>query len=197
MTQQKETLYSLTDKVLLLLEYVEGSENPEELAQLLEDNQEALQLSIDEKLEGLMTIRQNRIARMNALKEEADRLSKLAKQEEKEIEKLTKYAEFELTRLGHTYKDKKLAKRTVGKFNLKFKKLPPKLEIVDASKIPTQYMNVPPTPAAKPDAKELLDLLKEKAEFLHGKKWTEQIEGLALDEFGIKLINNNSKFEIE
>ena len=194
-TTVNETLYSLTNNLLQLLEYVESAENPEELAELIADSKEALELSIDEKLEGMMTIRQNKLARINALKEEAARLTDLAKSEEKAIEKIEKYAESELTKIGHNYKDN--AKKMVGKFNFTFKKLPPKLEIVDASKIPPQYMNIPTPPPAAPDKKELLDLLKKKAEFLHGKKWTKEIDELPLEEYGIKLVNNNSKFEVK
>lgn len=191
----KETLYSLTNNLLRLQEFIEQAESPEELAELIADSKEALEISIDDKIEGMMTIRQNKLARANALKEEAARLKKLAESEEKAAERIVKYAADELSKLGHNYKEN--AKKTVGKFNLQFKKLPPVVEIVDASKIPAQYMNIPPTPAATPDKKELLDLLKQKAEFLHGKKWTKEIDGLDLEEFGIKLVNNNSKFEVK
>jgi hypothetical protein len=190
-----ESLYSLTDKMLKLLSFVEEAENPEELAELIADSKEALEISIENKLEGMMMIRQNKLARISALEEEAKRLKDIAAKEQKQVDKIEKYAQDEMTKLGHSYKEK--SSKAIGKFTLKFKKLPPKLEIVDASKIPTQYMNIPPAPAAKPDSKELLDLLKKKAELLHGKKWTKEIDGLELAEFGIKLINNNSKFEVE
>lgn len=190
-----ETLYSLTNNLLRLQEFIEEAENPEELAELIADSKEALELSIDEKIEGMMIIRQNKLARANALKEEAERLKKLAESEEKAAEKVEKYAASELEKLGHNYKEN--AKKTVGKFNLTFKKLPPKLEIIDESKIPAQFMNIPAPPKPTPDKKELLDLLKKKAEFLHGKKWTKEIDGLDLEEFGIKLVNSNSKFEVK
>jgi hypothetical protein len=190
-----ETLYSLTNNLLRLQEFIEQAENAEELADLIADSKEALEVSFDEKLEGMMTIRQNKLARINALEEEAARLKKLAESESKAIGRIEKYAASELEKLGHNYKEK--AKKTVGKFDLQFKKLPPKLEIVDQSKIPAQYMNIPTPPPAAPDKKELLDLLKKKAEFLHGKKWTKEIDGLDLEEFGIKLVNNNSKFEVK
>lgn len=197
MTTENQSLYSLTDKMLQLLAFVEQAENPEELAESIAETQEALQMSIDEKLDAIMTIRQNKLSRVNALKEEAKRLTELAAKEQKQVEKMEKYAEDELTRLGYSYKDKKLSSKAVGKFNLKFKKLPPKLEIVDASKIPPQFMNIPTPPPPKPDAKELLDALKKKAEFLHGKKWAKEIDGLTLEEWGIKMVNSNQKFEIE
>lgn len=194
-----ESLYTLTDKLLALAAYIESADGSEELKELLEDSEEALQLSIDEKLEGIMTIRQNKLARIGAIQDEIKRLNGIIEGEQKTVTRLEKYAEEELVRLGHSYKDKKKAVRAVGKFNLKFKKLPPKLEIVDAKKIPPQYMNIPTPkpPEPKPDAKELLDLLKQKAEFLHGKKWAKEIDGLELEEFGIKMVNNNQKFEIE
>lgn len=192
-----ESLYSLTGKMLQLLAFVEEAENVEEMTESIAETKELIEMSIDEKLEGLLTIRQNKLARVNALKEESKRLLELAAKEDKEIEKIEKYAESQLSALGYSYKDKKLSTKAVGKFNLQFKKLPPKLEIIDAKKIPAQYMNIPPTPAAKPDSKELLDLLKTKAELLHGKKWTKEIDRLELEEFGIRLINDNSKFEVK
>jgi hypothetical protein len=197
MTVNNESLYSLTDRMVQLLNFVEQAENPEELAESIAETKELLEMSIDDKLEGIMTIRQNKLARVSALEDEAKRLTELAKKEKTQIAKMEKYAEDELTRLGYSYKDKKNSVKAVGKFNMKFKKLPPKLEIIDAKKIPSDYMNIPPTPAAQPDKKELLDLLKKKAEFLHGKKWTKEIDELKLEDFGIRLVNNNQKFEIE
>lgn len=191
-----EALYSLTDKVKSLLNYIEAAENPEELAESLADTKELLDMSIDDKFEGMMTIRQNKLARVDALKAEAKRLTELAKTEEKQVEKIEKYAEFEMQKLGYSHKSKEKM-RAVGKFNIGFKKLPPILEIVDASKIPAKYMNIPAPPAPTPDKKELLDLLKLKAETLHGKKWSKEIDGLALEDFGIKMVNSNQKFEIK
>jgi hypothetical protein len=188
------TLYTLTNKVLMLQEYIEKAENPEELAELIADSKEALELSIDDKLEGMMTIRQNKLARVNALKEESARLAELAKKEQKEVERIEKYAQDQLSTLGHSHKEK--SKKIVGNFEMKFKKLPPKLEIVDAKKVPAKYMSIPKPKPAEPDKKALLDLMKEKAKFLHGDKWTKEIDELALEDFGIKLENNNQKFEI-
>lgn len=190
-----ETLYTLTNKVLLLQEYIEQAENPEELAELIADSKEALELSIDDKLEGMMTIRQNKLARVAAIKEESSRLLEIAKKEEKEVERIEKYAAQQLSEIGHSYKEKQ--KRQVGMFNLKFKKLPTSIEIVDAKKIPMKYMSIPKAPEAKPDKKALLDLMKEKAKFLHGEKWTKEITELELAEFGIKLVNDRQKFEVE
>jgi Siphovirus Gp157 len=197
MTNNTESLYSLTDKMLQLLAFVERAENPEELAESIAATEAELQMSIEDKLEGMMTIRQNKLARIEALKNEAKRLTDLAKIEESAVGRIEKYAEDEMTRIGYTYKDKKKSTLAAGKFNLQFKKLPPKLEILDEKKIPMNFMNIPAPPPAAPDKKALLDALKKKAEFLHGKKWTGQIDELPLEEWGVKLVNNNSKFEVK
>lgn len=191
-----ETLYTLTDKLRLIQRHLEEAEDLDDLKELLQDTEEALSLSIDDKLEGMMTIRQNKLARVEALEAEAKRLKELAKSEQIQIKRLEEYAEFELKKLGYSYnaKDKK---RAVGKFTVGFKKLPPKLEILDESKIPMQYMNIPPMPQATPDKAELLKVLKQKAEFKHGKKWTKEIEEMEIEEFGVKLINNNQSFEVK
>jgi hypothetical protein len=189
------TLYELTNQMKMLQEYIEQAENPEELAVLIKDSKEALELSIDDKLEGMMMIRQNKQARIDGLKAEAERLLVVADKEQKEIDRIERYAEQQLTELGHSHKENQ--KRVAGKFNFKFKKNPPKLEILDKDKIPAKYMNVPKTPAPAPDKAALLKLMKEKAEFLHGKKWTKEIDELVLEDFGIKMENNNQKFEIE
>lgn len=192
-----ETLYSLTDKVIRLQQFVEEAENPEELAELLADSEEALELSIDDKLEGMMTIRQNKAARAEALKLEAKRLQDLAKAEENQVKRIEAYAESELLKLGYRHNDKNKKIREVGKFNIGFKKLPSVLEITDASKIPAKYMNMPPVPEATPDKKELLDLLKKKAEFLHGKKWSASVDELVLEDFGVKLVNDRQAFQVK
>ncbi|QFG05719.1 host-nuclease inhibitor protein [Bacillus phage 035JT001] len=190
------TLYNLTDKMRALLDYIQDAENPQELEELLKDSKEALDLSIDEKLEGMMMIRQNKLARANALKEEAKRLNDLAKQEEAEVDRIESYAAYELEKLGYDHKAKERY-RSVGKFNLGFKKLPPSVEILDASKIPTQYMNIPVAPPPSPDKKEIAKLLKTKAETLYGSKWTKEKDEIVIEEFGVKLVNNKQKFEIK
>jgi len=184
------TLYELSNRMLELQALIENHEG--DMTDILLDTEEMLEMSLDDKLEGIMKVRQNKLAKVDAFKQEENRLAERRKREEKEISKLEQYLEAELTRLGYNYKEKK--KREVGTFAIQFKKLPPKLEIVNPDKIPFDYMNIPvvqPTP----DKKELLDFLKKKV----AEKGLDikTVDEFAFDEYGIKLVNNGQKVDFK
>lgn len=186
------SLYEIS-KNISELEYIIENHEGEMNLEVLTDTEESLQLSLDDKLEGIMKIRQNKLSRIDTFKAEEKRLAEMRKEEEKSIEKLEKYATMQLQRLGYNYKDKK--KRDVGIFAIQFKKLPPKLEILDETKIPMDYMNIPIPPKPTPDKKELLDFLK--AEVLKNGKDIKKIDEFDYAQFGIKLINNGEKVDFK
>lgn len=186
------SLYEIT-KNISELEYIIENHEGEMNLEVLGDTEESLQLSLDDKLEGIMKVRQNKLSRIETFKTEEKRLSELRKTEESSIAKLEKYAVMQLQRLGYNYKGKK--KRDVGIFAIQFKKLPPKLEILDETKIPMTYMNIPIPPNPTPDKKELLDFLK--AEVLKNGKDIKKIDEFNYADFGIKLINNGEKIDFK
>lgn len=186
------SLYEIT-KSIAELEYIIDNHEGEMNLDALRDTEESLELTLDDKLEGIMMVRQNKLSRIETFKNEEKRLAELRKEEESAIAKLEKYAVMQLQRVGYNYKSKK--RRDVGIFAIQFKKLPPKLEILDETKIPMDYMNIPIAPKPSPDKKELLDFLK--AEVLKNGKDIKKIDEFDYAKFGIKLINNGEKVDFK
>lgn len=200
-----ETLYSLTDKALELAQYIEDNAD-QNLEELLKDTIESIELSIDEKLEAILKIRQNKLAAAKAIKEEMERMKKRMDSLNGEAARLEAYLDFEVRRLGHTYKDKKMKKRVVGNWELSIKKKVPTLEIVDSNKIPMNFFVMQPAPAPAVDRKALLDHLKEKAiEHLEATKdpdrktkvKMDEVDVFDLEDMGIRLVNNQSTLNIK
>jgi Siphovirus Gp157 len=188
-----ETLYQLTGKLLEFQNFLEGFDaTDEESLKAMQDTMESLQISTQEKFEGLMKVRANKMARLQGVIMEINRLSDMKTSIEREIVSIEKYADMELSKLAqaHPKDSKKAFKFEAGAFTLKYKKLPPVLEITDAEKIPLQYMVMPPVPQEKPDKKAILDDLKKQID-------TKEIKDFEFPEWGVKVVNTNKKMEIK
>lgn len=126
------TLYNLSEEYLQLINFIELS-GDEEIPKVIDEKLEQVEDDIDAKVENIAKIIQEKQGELEAIKYEADRLNRLKKRKENEIERLTEWAYSNLKRVG-----KKSIKSDI--FDIKIKKNPPKVNILDSTLIPEEYI---------------------------------------------------------
>lgn len=135
-----------------------------------DDTIEALEGSADEKAENVARMIDNFVAQAKVLKEEEDLLKKKRKTLENSVDFLTGNLEVYLKSRGKQ-------EHQVGMYKLRYKKLPPIVEVIDQEEIPEAYL-VPQPP--KVDKQGLARVLK---------------DGEAVP--GVELITGRTKFEVK
>lgn len=157
------TLYELTDIYGMLTAALEAAETEEERDELLAQ-MEMTGVDIREKCENYAKAMLNLGAEAEALKAESKRLADIAARKLKAVEKL-KLGVQNAMQIAQT------AKVETGIGTWSVRKNPPKCVILDAEKIPVEYL-IPQPP--KVDAKAIIAAYKDTGELIDG---TEIVRG--------------------
>ena len=136
-------LHNLTDVGLKLQEIIESSEG--DFSKALID----FQGEFNEKVVSLGMVYRNIIAEVGVYKAESKRLADIAVSKEKRAEGLRVYMEREMEQLG-------IESIKGDTFSVKFRKLPPIVQIEDLDKIPASYKRIIPQ-AVEADKRKLLE----------------------------------------
>lgn len=144
-------LYELTQALKQMESMIEEGEYTKED---LRDTLEALEMSIDEKVENIVKMVRNMESDVLALKEEEKRLEGRRKALESKVTGLKDYVSYTMTSVG-----KKEIKTPL--FTAKFQKNPPSVDVYDEAMIPGEFFKV--DIVEKLDRKALLEHLKKGA----------------------------------
>ena len=192
-------LYQLTGNLANLRQMIAEAESPEQVAELLKDTIEATEESIGEEIEGLIALQREYESAAERFKAEKDYFAKKQSEQNHKAETLKKFIMDTLHYVGLDHKNKKKLETKFG--NVGFQKNPPRLEVLDKSKIPMEYEIIP---EPQYDLKQLLADYKDRVkvekevEGKNGKmkKVVEDIDEVILEDLGIKIVNNEAHLRI-
>lgn len=125
-------LYELTEAYAELMMQYEDAENDVERARTLHALTN-LEDDIEVKAENIVRIIKDRESKINAYSNEIERLSEKRRIEKYAIERLKSYALFAMGIAGATS-----IETTIGKLSVQMN--PPKVEVVDISKVPARFL---------------------------------------------------------
>jgi isopentenyl diphosphate isomerase/L-lactate dehydrogenase-like FMN-dependent dehydrogenase len=144
-------LYEITDRYTQALELIHDPDKYDQLNDTLESLDEPMQ----EKLESIGKIRQNKLAEAEALKAEADRLMERAKKAKKEADSLANYVEFTMKK--HNFK-----KLETPLFKFSFRKST-SLVVTNIENVPEHFLKPqPPKPDVAGMKKHIKQVFEEK-----------------------------------
>jgi Siphovirus Gp157 len=194
--EQMNELYKLTGQLGQLKDMIAFAENKEEMEKMLEDTIEATEETIGEEVEGLIAIQREYEAEAEKFKREKEYFDKKERELKAKAETVKAFMAQTLAFMGIDHKNKRKITTKFG--NVGFQKNPPQLEIVDESKIPMEYEIIP---QPEFDKKSMLADLKDRLTYEEqeeGKKkpTKKQLDELLIEEWGVKLVNNNSHLRI-
>lgn len=149
-------LYEMTGAYNQILDMIEEGADPE----VLQDTLDSIETAIEEKADGIGMVLKSIEANAKALKEEEQRLAERRRHFENEAKRLKEYLQSQLELIGT-----RKVKGTLFSFTIQ--KNPASLNVLDDSKIPSEYW-IQQDP--KLDKKSLIKLIKD----------GEEIEGVEL-----------------
>lgn len=178
-------LYEIAQNIIQLEELLESMEEGDDTFDSVKEYLDGLEIDLSHKVENIVKYIKNLEAQSEMYKVEKQRLMKLESSSKKKVEGLKEYLSEMLQSLGYDHKNKRKVETSIGKVG--FKKLPPKLEIVDIDKVPAQF--------DKPLQREVskTDLLKYAKEMAGDLK---NVDEVVLEEIGVKIVNDNSSLLI-
>lgn len=134
-------LYEITDALLQVEDLLEAGED-------VQDTIDALQLSMEDKIEGLVKVIRNFEASAEAKKNEAKRLKEQAEKDQANADRLKDWIKFNLIMLGKKKVETDLFKITVTKPREKVE--------VDETRLPDDYFIIKREPISKTELKKLV-----------------------------------------
>lgn len=134
-------LYEITDALLQVEDLLEAGED-------VQDTIDALQLSMEDKIEGLVKVIRNFEASAEAKKNEAKRLKEQAEKDQANADRLKDWIKLNLIRLGKKKVETDLFKVTVTKPREKIE--------VDETRLPDDYFIIKREPISKTELKKLV-----------------------------------------
>ena len=134
-------LYEITDALLQVEDLLEAGED-------VQDTIDALQLSLEDKIEGLAKVIRNFEASAEAKKNEAKRLKEQAEKDQANADRLKDWIKLNLIRLGKKKVETDLFKITVTKPREKVE--------VDETRLPDDYFIIKREPISKTELKKLV-----------------------------------------
>ncbi len=134
-------LYEITDALLQVEDLLEAGED-------VQDTIDALQLSMEDKIEGLVKVIRNFEASAEAKKNEAKRLKEQAEKDQANADRLKDWIKLNLIRLGKKKVETDLFKITVTKPREKVE--------VDETRLPDDYFIIKREPISKTELKKLV-----------------------------------------
>lgn len=134
-------LYEITDALLQVEDLLEAGED-------VQDTIDALQLSMEDKIEGLVKVIRNFEASAEAKKNEAKRLKEQAEKDQANADRLKDWIKFNLIMLGKKKVETDLFKVTVTKPREKIE--------VDETRLPDDYFIIKREPISKTELKKLV-----------------------------------------
>lgn len=134
-------LYEITDALLQVEDLLEAGED-------VQDTIDALQLSMEDKIEGLVKVIRNFEASAEAKKNEAKRLKEQAEKDQANADRLKDWIKLNLIRLGKKKVETDLFKVTVTKPREKVE--------VDETRLPDDYFIIKREPISKTELKKLV-----------------------------------------
>lgn len=134
-------LYEITDVLLQVEDLLEAGED-------VQDTLDALQLSLEDKIEGLVKVIRNFEASAEAKKNEAKRLKEEAEKDQANADRLKDLIKLNLIRLGKKKVETDLFKVTVTKPREKIE--------VDETRLPDDYFIIKREPISKTELKKLV-----------------------------------------
>lgn len=134
-------LYEITDALLQVEDLLEAGED-------VQDTIDALQLSLEDKIEGLAKVIRNFEASAEAKKNEAKRLKEQAEKDQANADRLKDWIKFNLIMLGKKKVETDLFKITVTKPREKVE--------VDETRLPDDYFIIKREPISKTELKKLV-----------------------------------------
>lgn len=139
-------LYELSAALQQVNEMIEDG------AEGLEDTLEALELSFEQKVEGIIKLKRVREAEAQAIDEEIKRLAARKSKLVKDADWLHSYVEQQMLAVG-------MGEVKSVLFKIKMAKTPPRVEVLNAAIIPHAYMRT--TTTSVPDKVTIKDALKQ------------------------------------
>lgn len=134
-------LYEITDALIQVEDLLEAGED-------VQDTIDALQLSMEDKIEGLVKVIRNFEASAEAKKNEAKRLKEQAEKDQANADRLKDWIKLNLIRLGKKKVETDLFKVTVTKPREKIE--------VDETRLPDDYFIIKREPISKTELKKLV-----------------------------------------
>lgn len=134
-------LYEITDVLLQVEDLLEAGED-------VQDTLDALQLSLEDKIEGLVKVIRNFEASAEAKKNEAKRLKEEAEKDQANADRLKDWIKLNLIRLGKKKVETDLFKVTVTKPREKIE--------IDETRLPDDYFIIKREPISKTELKKLV-----------------------------------------
>ncbi len=134
-------LYEITDALIQVEDLLEAGED-------VQDTIDALQLSMEDKIEGLVKVIRNFEASAEAKKNEAKRLKEQAEKDQANADRLKDWIKFNLIMLGKKKVETDLFKITVTKPREKVE--------VDETRLPDDYFIIKREPISKTELKKLV-----------------------------------------
>jgi len=134
-------LYEITDALLQVEDLLEAGED-------VQDTIDALQLSLEDKIEGLAKVIRNFEASAEAKKNEAKRLKEQAEKDQANADRLKDWIKLNLIMLGKKKVETDLFKITVTKPREKVE--------VDETRLPDDYFIIKREPISKTELKKLV-----------------------------------------
>ena len=134
-------LYEITDALIQVEDLLEAGED-------VQDTIDALQLSMEDKIEGLVKVIRNFEASAEAKKNEAKRLKEQAEKDQANADRLKDWIKLNLIRLGKKKVETDLFKITVTKPREKVE--------VDETRLPDDYFIIKREPISKTELKKLV-----------------------------------------
>lgn len=134
-------LYEITDALIQVEDLLEAGED-------VQDTIDALQLSLEDKIEGLVKVIRNFEASAEAKKNEAKRLKEQAEKDQANADRLKDWIKLNLIRLGKKKVETDLFKVTVTKPREKIE--------VDETRLPDDYFIIKREPISKTELKKLV-----------------------------------------
>lgn len=148
-------LYELIDKYKELEAVLEQMDEEDATYEVVKQYLDGIEGDVTHKVENVLRFIKNLEAEVEMYKAEEKRLGGLKKSSQNKAERLKDYLSEMLKQLGYDHMNKKKVQTTIGKVG--FQKSPTSAEIIDESKLPSEYLDPQP---AKPKKKDILDALK-------------------------------------
>jgi Siphovirus Gp157 len=185
------SLYEIAQNIKQLEELLEAMDEGDATYETIKEYLDSrTDIDLTNKVDNILRYIKNLEADAEMYKNEKKRLDALEKSSAKKAENLKNYLVDMLHGIGYNHKNKKKLQTSIG--TVSFKKSPPKLEVLNIDKVPTEW--------DKPQQREV-----RKAELLKYAKELIEKEGInlkdedkvELSELGIVIVNDNSSLQIK
>jgi hypothetical protein len=183
------SLYEISGNIKQIEDLLDQMDENDATFETVVEYLNGLNTDLNDKVENIVKFIKNLEANADMYKAEKQRLDKLEKSAKKKAEGLQEYLSTMLMSLGYDHKNKRKVQTSIG--NIGFKKLPPKLEIINLDKVPVEFDK----PMVRDESSiRKADLLK------YAKSFTGDLtdkDEVILESMGIKIVNNNSSLQIK